>query len=250
MSTDTSNDCLPDWVAEHQSPWLESQVVDSSTNSDDQDADQLAGVAEHRSHEQRPEGPSQQAAVADPSGKKAAVTAALMAAPSLPGQIPVMLPEKLSASRCLIEVEEDATTDLAGDAGAVGRFGIVRHGQAQLDLKGQVYSMTVIPCASTLCVLNIRSADAKVETMLSDFVQLRAEPGQSGPQDHEALHLFGDDDENYQEQNALGGTTAQVDSGLKKKASQQTISRKSKASAAGNNGIEKKRVHKKQTHGK
>lgn len=42
--------------------------------------------------------------------------------------------------------------------------------------------MTVIPCASTLCVLNIRSADAKVETMLSDFVQLRAEPGQSGPQ--------------------------------------------------------------------
>ena len=66
MSTDTSNDCLPDWVAEHQarfavcsvlfvavlasnvhnflqSPWLESQVVDSSTNSDDQDADQLAG---------------------------------------------------------------------------------------------------------------------------------------------------------------------------------------------------------------
>ena len=51
-------------------------------------------------------------------------------------QIPVMLPEKLSASRCLIEVEEDATTDLAGDAGAVGRFGIVRHGQAQLDLKG------------------------------------------------------------------------------------------------------------------
>lgn len=41
-----------------------------------------------------------------------------------------------------------------------------------------------------------------------------------------------------------------VDSGLKKKASQQTISRKSKASAAGNNGIEKKRVHKKQTHGK
>lgn len=56
-----------------------------------------------------------------------------------PMQMPIVLPEKLSTSRCLIEVVDSASTDLAGDAGAVGRFSIVQHGQqqrAQLDLKG------------------------------------------------------------------------------------------------------------------
>ena len=54
-------------------------------------------------------------------------------------QTPMLLPEKLSASRCLVEVVDSAATDLAGDAGAVGRFGVVKQGQqqqAQLDLKG------------------------------------------------------------------------------------------------------------------
>lgn len=54
-------------------------------------------------------------------------------------QIPVLLPEKLSVSRCLVEVEDATSTDLAGDAGAVGRFAMSTHGhlqQAQLDLKG------------------------------------------------------------------------------------------------------------------
>jgi len=54
-------------------------------------------------------------------------------------QIPVLLPEKLTASRCLVEVEDGTSTDLAGDAGAVGRFAVATHGQlqqAQLDLKG------------------------------------------------------------------------------------------------------------------
>ena len=54
-------------------------------------------------------------------------------------QIPVLLPEKLSALKCLVEVEDGTSTDLAGDAGAVGRFAVTRHSeqqQVQLDLKG------------------------------------------------------------------------------------------------------------------
>lgn len=54
-------------------------------------------------------------------------------------QIPVSLPEKLSMNRCLMEVEDAASADLAGDAGAVGRFGTIKedqHQQALLDLKG------------------------------------------------------------------------------------------------------------------
>ena len=57
-------------------------------------------------------------------------------------QTPVLLPEKLSTSRCLVEIVDSASTDLAGDAGAVGRFGVVQHGQqqqVQLDLKGDVF---------------------------------------------------------------------------------------------------------------
>ena len=54
-------------------------------------------------------------------------------------QTPILLPEKLSTSRCLVEIVDNASTDLAGDAGAVGRFSVVQHGQqqqVQLDLKG------------------------------------------------------------------------------------------------------------------
>lgn len=68
-------------------------------------------------------------------------------------QTPILLPEKLSTSRCLVEVLDSASTDLAGDAGAVGRFGVVQHGQqqqAQLDLKGAGSSCRVISC--TFCI--------------------------------------------------------------------------------------------------
>ena len=47
---------------------------------------------------------------------------------------------------------------------------------------GEMYSMTVVPCASSLCVMNIRQTDARVEAILSDFVQLRQEAGQAGAQ--------------------------------------------------------------------
>lgn len=40
------------------------------------------------------------------------------------GELPLMLPEKLPGGRFLVELEADANgaADLAGDAGAVGRF--------------------------------------------------------------------------------------------------------------------------------
>lgn len=69
-------------------------------------------------------------------------------------QIPVLLPEKLSVSRCLVEVEDATSTDLAGDAGAVGRFATSTHGhlqQAQLDLKGVCPQLETI--SSTMLLL-------------------------------------------------------------------------------------------------
>ncbi|KAL3144570.1 hypothetical protein ABBQ32_004296 [Trebouxia sp. C0010 RCD-2024] len=182
MSLDTSDESLPDWVAEHASPWLQTlapQQTDSSPNSDKIEDTQLTN------HERRPEGPSKADDGAKLDVEKAVVKPSLVIASDLPGQVPVLLPEKLSTSRCLIEVVDSVSTDLAGDAGAVGRFSIVQHGQqqqAQLDLKGAVYSMTVVPCASTLCVVNIRQTEARVETVLSEFIQLGHEATQNTTQ--------------------------------------------------------------------
>lgn len=47
---------------------------------------------------------------------------------------------------------------------------------------GAIYAMNVVPCASTLCVVNIRQTDAKVEAILSDYIQLGQEVGQSSTQ--------------------------------------------------------------------
>lgn len=49
-------------------------------------------------------------------------------------------------------------------------------------LAGAVYSMTVVPCASTLCVVNIRQTEARVETVLSEFIQLGHEATQNTTQ--------------------------------------------------------------------
>ena len=55
--------------------------------------------------------------------------------------------------------------------------------QVVLDLTtGQIYHMNVVPCASTLCVLNIRQTEAKVEAIFPDYVQLKQNSGHVAPQ--------------------------------------------------------------------
>ncbi len=52
-----------------------------------------------------------------------------------------------------------------------------------LDLTtGQIYHMNVVPCASTLCVLNIRQTEARVEAIFPDYVQLRQDSGHAPTQ--------------------------------------------------------------------
>lgn len=38
---------------------------------------------------------------------------------------------------------------------------------------GQIYSLKMVPSASTLCVVNIKQTEAKIEALLSDYVQLQ-----------------------------------------------------------------------------
>lgn len=53
---------------------------------------------------------------------------------------------------------------------------------------GEIYDIKVVPCGSSLCVLNIRQTEAKVEAILSDFVQLSQHAGQDAAQVCCCLH--------------------------------------------------------------
>ncbi|KAL0051772.1 hypothetical protein WJX82_001883 [Trebouxia sp. C0006] len=230
MSSDSSDVSPPDWMAEHRT-----QVPETSGSSEVEITQEPAASTEHSSHRHRPTGPVSPSGVPLLVPKQAAVAASLVAAPGLPGEIPVLLPEKLSALKCLVEVEDGTSTDLAGDAGAVGRFAVTRHSeqqQVQLDLKGQIYHMNVVPCASTLCVLNIRQTEARVEAIFPDYVQLRQDSGHAPTQIQDLPYLFGDDDENYQEQGTGGAATSQVASSANKTAPKQAAPHNSKASAS------------------
>jgi hypothetical protein len=70
----------------------------------------------------------------------------------------------------------------------------------RLDLKGVVYSVSVVPSATTLCVVNIMQTEARVETLASSFLQLRECAGLGGDQDGASPddHFLFDDDDNYQ----------------------------------------------------
>ncbi|CAK9254120.1 unnamed protein product [Sphagnum jensenii] len=63
--------------------------------------------------------------------------------------------------------------------GAVGRFSACQ-GQAKddeellLDLKGVIYKTTIVP-SNTFFLVNVGQTEAKVEAIMNDFVQLRAD---------------------------------------------------------------------------
>ena len=42
-----------------------------------------------------------------------------------------------------------------------------------MDLKGDVFTGAVLPCASTVCVLTLSGTDAKIEHVMTDFMRAR-----------------------------------------------------------------------------
>ncbi|KAK9835123.1 hypothetical protein WJX81_000027 [Elliptochloris bilobata] len=122
------------------------------------------------------------------------------------------MPEKLP-TKVIVELEggEGGATDMAGDAGVVGRWLVQDSGgaqpQLQLDLKGVLYNASLVPCATTLCVVALGAGEARVEALASEFMQLREVPtaaaqgpdGGAGGDEAEMADLFlFDDDDTYQ----------------------------------------------------
>ncbi|KAG0583640.1 hypothetical protein KC19_3G151200 [Ceratodon purpureus] len=92
--------------------------------------------------------------------------------PRAASTLPIVFGEKINKTKVLLECEGDAV-DLSGDMGAVGRFTVDRRDNDLLmDLKGIIYKTTIVP-SNTFFVVNVGQTEAKVEAIMSDFVQLR-----------------------------------------------------------------------------
>ncbi|PKI35605.1 hypothetical protein CRG98_044059 [Punica granatum] len=89
-------------------------------------------------------------------------------------RLPLVLSEKVQRTKALIECEGDSI-DLSGDMGAVGRLVISDtpsgNHEMYLDLKGTIYKTTINPCR-TFCVVSFGQSEAKIEAIMSDFIQL------------------------------------------------------------------------------
>lgn len=100
---------------------------------------------------------------------------------SVPGRLPLVLPDRLAAGKILVELEPSDTgaTDLSGDSGAIGRVLVSRRPgapqQLQVDLKGVLYNAAVVPTPVTMAVVNVGATEAKIECLFTEFVQLRAD---------------------------------------------------------------------------
>ncbi|KAJ9167211.1 hypothetical protein P3X46_021877 [Hevea brasiliensis] len=92
-------------------------------------------------------------------------------------RLPLLLPEKVSRSKALVECEGDSI-DLSGDVGAVGRVVIPDASSGNhdmyLDLKGTIYRTTIVP-SRTFCVVSFGQSEAKIEAIMNDFIQLKAQ---------------------------------------------------------------------------
>ena len=60
-----------------------------------------------------------------------------------------------------------------------------------------IFSLQV-PCATTLCVVNLHQTEAKVEALFDSFMSLREESNCNGRSDEGNNLFMFDDDDNYQ----------------------------------------------------
>ncbi|XP_043711232.1 DNA-binding protein BIN4 isoform X2 [Telopea speciosissima] len=90
-------------------------------------------------------------------------------------RLPLVLSEKVHRSKVLVECEGDSI-DMSGDVGSVGRIVIsdtpTGNQDMFFDLKGTIYKTTIVP-SRTFCIVNFGQAEAKIEAVMNDFIQLK-----------------------------------------------------------------------------
>ena len=179
--------------------------------------------------------------------------------------VPVVVPDKLPPRKVLMELESNdaiaGTTDLSGDTGAIGRF-LVRKvasedGQMsvdcmELDLKGSIYSVTPVQYPGTLMILNFNGNEAKVETIMDTFVQLREDKRFSNEEDAEKLKrwLEDDDDDDIAVPSQIGKLGAQGSRGGKKTAGAKKKPSNASGAKKSTGGVKKPAAKRKPTGGR
>ncbi|TYK02024.1 DNA-binding protein BIN4 isoform X2 [Cucumis melo var. makuwa] len=91
-------------------------------------------------------------------------------------RLPLVLSDKVHRLKALVECE-GTSIDLSGDMGAVGRVVVSDSSSAKnelcLDLKGTLYRAVIVP-SRTFCIVSFGQSEAKIESIMNDFIQLKA----------------------------------------------------------------------------
>lgn len=91
-------------------------------------------------------------------------------------RLPLVLSDKVHRLKALVECEGNSI-DLSGDMGAVGRVVVSDSSSAKnelcLDLKGTIYRAAIVP-SRTFCIVSFGQSEAKIESIMNDFIQLKA----------------------------------------------------------------------------
>ncbi|KAK9830135.1 hypothetical protein WJX72_009943 [[Myrmecia] bisecta] len=246
---------IPAWMSQHQTPkkskcsFIELSSSDSDVQLVEDEADASGAAAGPSGHvAPEPAGPSQQTPKAGGRGKGKANSAAAVAKP-VPATANLKGKAKAGGSEALeeagpsgsqaVEAGAKVPPSTAGKAKAVLNASVSgQPGQedVHLDLKGVVYSTTLVPCASTLCIVNVGQTEAKVEAVLTQFVQLREVSGIRGGQNGAAGGLqdyfMFDDDDNYQLTQGAGEDPAGKGKGKRGQADDNPAPAKKRKTAA------------------
>ena len=122
--------------------------------------------------------------------------------------INVVVPDRLPGSKLIMELEANhaiaSATDLSGDTGAIGR--ILRRTVAaaddestldchELDLKGRMYTVTPVEFPGTIMVLNFTGEEAKVESVMESFIQIREDARFRNEENEEKMRAWMEDDD-------------------------------------------------------
>jgi hypothetical protein len=157
---------------------------------------------------------------------KAANVAAKKLSPGILGKdglksISVVVPDRLPGGKLIMELETNdaiaGATDLSGDTGAIGR--ILKRTMAaadgestldshELDLKGRLYTVTPVEFPGTIMVLNFTGNEAKVESFMEYFVQLREDTRFRSEENEEKMRAWLEEDDDNDEVSGAGGKGA------------------------------------------
>ena len=86
--------------------------------------------------------------------------------------VPVLAPNAKKISRTTFLVQcEDPALDFEGDSGVIGTVKSSSESSLQLDIKGQLFEGSVLPCNSMM-VVDVGASEVKIEALMNNFVQL------------------------------------------------------------------------------